>query len=291
MKTKFFADITINSAEDIRNAVSRFQSFVFADGEKEVATKELLSLIAEYNDDLKKSAVYTVANADNILSAMIPSITLTEAESKSDRLRKKAVYNAISYIQYKVTEKDGKHEIRQTEKAVSVRDIFEYICNSLATKHADGKITKEDRTKAESTILSADAKKAFQLFMFSAYRFENVADLTKNCSVSADTEEDEKLFITAEPSKAKAEKQVKALAKTIGFEIPFKRSHALTLYKRAYTVDKFHQAKTVSVLDFAQDFIISARYAKNAIEMPEIIDKAGIFVADEIPKVDSVITF
>lgn len=292
MKTKFFADITINSAEDIKNAVSRFQSFVFADGEKEVATKELLTLIADHNETLKASAVGAIANADNILSALVPSITIDEKTAKSDRLRKKAVYNAVSYVQYKVTEKDGKHEIRQTEKAVTIRDIFDHLCNIYANGHADMKIRKEDRTKAENRILTADAKHALHLFMVGAYRFENVADILKGVSVKADTDTESKLFLESTPSKANAEKQIKHTAVSIGFgEIAFRRSHALTLYKRAYAVDKFHQAKTVSVLDFAQDFIISARYAKNAIEMPDIIDKAGIFVADEIPKVDNVITF
>jgi hypothetical protein len=74
-------------------------------------------------------------------------------------------------------------------------------------------------------------------------------------------------------------------------EIPFKRVHALTLYKRAYTIDKGHQPKTADIVDFAQDFIISARYAKNNIDLPEVIDRAGIFATDTTEESENVIRF
>lgn len=287
---KFFDAITINSAEDIKTAVAHFQSFVFADGEKEVATKELIGLIEDYNATLKTTAIREVTTAEcGMLNALVPSITLDAQTAKSDRLRKRAVYNAVAYTQYKVTEKDGKHEVRQTEKAITIRDIYTAFCDSLAFKHADMKVTKDDRKKAEELIIGKDEKTALALFIAGAYRFENVADALKDITIKASAE-DSALYLDGTPSKAKAEKQIKRTAEMLGLgEINFKRSHALTLYKRAYTIDRYHQAKVVDALDFLQDFIISARYAKNNIEMPDIIDKSALFVVEDAPTDNAII--
>ena len=46
-------------------------------------------------------------------------------------------------------------------------------------------------------------------------------------------------------------------------------------------MDKGHQAKTADILDFMQDFTISARYAKNNIALPEVNDRAGIFATED----------
>lgn len=288
---KFFPNNTINKAEDINVLVSAFKSFVFADGERAEAIKEMTAIIDEFNTELKKSAVGSVANSENIISAMIPDITIDEKTAKSDRLRKRAVLTAISYKQYKVD--TVKNEIRVTDRAVTIRDIFAYLCDSFASAHADQKVKKEDRTKAENKILPTATAKALRLFMIGAFRFENVADTTNIVyNFNATNTEENALFLTATPSKANAEKQIKATATALELgEINFKRVHALTLYKRAYTIDKGHQPKIASLLDFVQDFIISARYAKNSITLPNATDKGGIFSTEDTTAEENVWKF
>ena len=288
MKNKFFVNTTIHSLEDIKTAVELFHSFVFVNDERNQAIAELSALIDEYNAELKATAVFEVVNTGNIFGALVPTITIGTDEVKSAVKRKRAVYNAVSYIQWKIIEKDGAYEIKAIIKALTLRDIYTALCELNATAHADGEVTTADRKKALETIINADFANALRLFMFGAYRFENIADKLKDFSVKAD--EEHALFTTATPSKANAEKQIKQTATALGMgDIAFKRAHGLTLYKRTYTVDRYHQPKVADILDFAQDFIISARYAKNNIELPEILDKGGIFTVDEVVKTDNAI--
>lgn len=291
MKTKFFESTAIHSTEDIKTAIDRFNSFVFVNNERNEALAELSALIDEYNDELKSNALFAVVNSGDIFNALIPAITIGAEEVKSATKRKRAVYNAVSYPQWRLTEKDGKHELRAIEKAVTLRDIHTALCNLYATEHADRKITKCDREKAMTAIMSADTLQALRLFMYGAYRFENIADKVARDWRATITEENA-IFTEATPSKNNAEKQIKLTAQTIGLEnIAFKRAHALTLYKRAYTIDRYQQPKVADILDFAHDFIISARYAKNNIELPDMLDKGGIFAVEEQVKTENIITF
>ena len=278
---KFFVNTTITTTEDIKRLVSTFRAFHFVNNERAEALAELTAIIDEYNEELKNSAVGTIANSDDIMTALVPSIVIDEKTAKSNNARKRAVLNAVSYTQYKVDTE--KNEIRATVRAVTVRDVFAYKCNLLASKHADRKITKDDREKAKKQVLTEEQTNALRLFMIGAFRFENVADATNvTYNFNATDTEENALFLTATPSKANAEKQIKTTASALGLgEINFKRAHALTLYKRAYTIDKGHQAKTVDILDFMQDFAISARYAKNNIALPEVNDRAGIFANED----------
>lgn len=280
MTRKFFINNTITTAEDISALVSAFRSFHFVNNERAEALAELTAIIDEFNAELKNTAVGTIANSDNIVSAMIPAFTIDEKTAKNSNARKRAVLNAISYEVYKVDTE--KNEIRKTTRAVTVRDIYAYNCDLLASKHADSKVTKQDRENAKRQIVNTATADAFRLFMVGAFRFENVSeDLIKDFNFSANSEE-YKLFLLDKPSKANAEKQIKKTAENIGLEaIPFRRIHALTLYKRAYTIDKGHQPKVADILDFTQDFIISARYAKNNIELPDTTDKSGIFATED----------
>lgn len=294
MKSKFFTNTTIHSLEDIKQAINTFKSFKFVDDEKTQATADLLKMIDAYNVELKNNAIDTIADAENIIQAMIPVIDMDNKTRKSNALRKRAVYNAVSYKHYKVTDKGGKHEIRQTTKAVTIRDIYTRLCELNATSHADGKVTKADREKARSSIVGNVANaNAIKLFLIGAYRFENVTDVLKDITPPTCDDATYKLFIDAKPSKANAEKQIRHIAKTmITDDIEYKRVHGLTLYKRTYTIDKYHQAKIVDALDFLQDFIITSRYAKNEIELPDVQDKGGIFKVDDADATtDNVITF
>jgi hypothetical protein len=286
---KFFINNSINSFDDIKTLISDFHSFVFADGERAEALREMFDIIAEYNARLKADKVGEIANAENIVSAMIPEINLDAEKAKNSNFRKRAVYSAIAYKQYKITEnKNGRYELREIEKAVTVRDIFDAMCKLCASKHADMKITKADRENAKSALLNG-AENAFKAFMIGAYRFENIADkLVEKYPL----EVMEDIFTADKPSKALAEKQIKRVAEIIGLgSISFRRVHALDLYKRAYTIDRYHQPKVADIIDFAQDFIITARYAKNNIELPEIKDNGGIFTADNIETASNVLIF
>lgn len=288
---KFFVNHTISTAEDINRLVADFRAFHFVENERADAIKELTAIIDDYNEDLKKSAVSAIVNSGNIISAMIPEFTIDEKTAKSDRARKRAVLNAISYDCFKVDTIKG--EIRKSVRAVTIRDIHAFLCDMEAFKHADFTITKQDREKAKNTIVDSKTAQAFRLFMIGAFRFENVADTTNIAYIFSEQHTDENaLFLSSTPSKANAEKQIKATATACGLgEIPFKRAHALTLYKRAYTIDRGHQAKTADILDFAQDFIISARYAKNGIELPDVSDNGGIFSIEDTASAENVWKF
>lgn len=286
---KFFPNNTITTAEDIKTLVNDFKSFHFVNNERAEALEEMTAIIDEFNEDLKNTAVSDIVNSGNILSAMIPALELDEKTRKTNA-RKRAVLNAVSYDQYKVD--TAKNEIRVSSRPVTVRDIFAYKCNLLASAHADRKVTKEDREKAKKAILTAEQMNAFRLFIIGAFRFENVTDKTNGYNFNATDTEENALFLTATPSKNNAEKQIKYTATACGLgEINFKRIHALTLYKRAYTIDRGHQAKTADILDFTQDFIISARYAKNNIDLPEVNDRAEIFAHDTTAENENVIRF
>lgn len=289
MNRKFFINNTINSAEDIKTLVSDFKAFHFVNNERTEAVEEMTAIIDEYNAELKNSAIATIIASGNILSAMIPALNLDEKTLKTNA-RKRAVLNAVSYNQYKVDTE--KNEIRVSSRPVTVRDIFKYKCELIASGHADRKVKKEDREKAKKEILTAEQLTALRLFIIGAFRFENVTDKTTGYNFTETETEQNALFLTATPSKTNAEKQIKSTATACGLgEINFKRVHALTLYKRTYTIDKGHQAKTADILDFMQDFIISARYAKNNIDLPEVADRAEIFATDTTETSDNVIRF
>lgn len=286
--SKFFPGVVIDSAEAIATTVNAFKAFEFAPGERAEAIKEITRLIDDYNTDLRVKAAGEILMAPDFIAAMIPAITLDAPTASNSNKRKRAVINAVSYPQYTITEKNGTHEIRKRVKALTVRDLFADLVDLAATKHADNKPTKADRDGAKATLIPAYRADALRLFTYSAYRFENITESVQAFGVLNShgiTDGDKALFLTDKPSKANAEKQIKALSRLLDFDggdaIAWKRVHGLALYKRAYTVDRFHQAKTADALDLLQDFITVARYAKNGIPLPEIIDRGDIFASQE----------
>ena len=103
--------------------------------------------------------------------------------------------------------------------------------------------------------------------------------------------DEEKALYGDNPSKAKAEKQIKALAEALDIKGAFKRIHGLALYKKCYTLDQRMQPKTADALSILQAFITLSRYAVNGIELPDLIDKGGILHTEEAKQTDNVITF
>ncbi|MEE1084553.1 MAG: hypothetical protein UH850_12590 [Paludibacteraceae bacterium] len=293
---KFFPNHSIHSHEDIKTLVSAFQAFHFVDNERADALREMGEMIAEYNEEIRENKIAEIATAENgIISAMIPTINIDAEKAKKSAYRVSAVQFAISYNQYELITNNGRQEIKRVEKAVTVRDVYKYLLDLLKQAHADNtKNTKEDRERAEMRIIgSVENLQAIRMFMYCAYRFENVKLDEETFVTFRALTEDENKMLFAKPSKANAEKQIKWLASSLGLgDIAYKREHGLTLYKKTYTVNTKMQATVADALAVVQAFITITRYSKNGIEMPETKDRGNLFATVETAKnTDDIITF
>lgn len=287
MTVKFFANVNIEKEEDLLTLVQEYKRCVFAnEEEKAQAIEEMDDMIQDFNQDLENIAISKYAKSETLIADLIPQITLTERENANSNTRKNKVFNAIAYPQFFIIENEGTRTIKKRIVPVTIRKIMEYYANSLAFGHNDGKVTKQDREKARETVLTHEIDKALTLFMYGAYAYENVTETVKGYSkIARLTEEEKAIFIEGKPSKSRSEKQLNEVAKMLQLDVKFKKAHALSLYKRCYTLDRKGQATVADTADVLQDFILYARYAKNDIELPEVKDKAGLFkevvVADE----------
>ena len=296
MKTNFdfatlFAGMSISSANDVAEAVKVYKSFVPTDeAEHEGARTALIDFINNSNADIEALAISKVAEADDIVKALIPSITLTEADKNKSFKRKNAVYLAVSYPQFAV-EKDTKAQteqyvIRTRIVPVTIAKVFKYLCDKKAFGHADRKVTKADREMSMAHILNG-SERALQLFCYGAFSYEHIADkLPKMVKL---TEAEAELYGT--PSKAKAEKHIKALAEAFGIDGSFKRIHGLALYKKCYTLDAKMTPKTADALTVLQNFIIISRFAINGLELPDVVDKGGVLFTDTAVDTDTTFIF
>jgi len=286
-KSKFFANVTINSKEDFKELLKVYNSFVFVENEKEEAIKELVAIVNSFSLELENNALSVYANADNIIDSLIPSITLTDRESNNDNLKVKKVYNSVSYKQYRVIEDGNGYVIKERDIPVTLSKIKTYLSERYAFGHADMKVKKEDREKAENLIINNDVRKALKLFMYSAYKAENIADKVEfNFFSKSVTEDENKLFIDFKPSKAIAEKQINKLAESLNIDVKFMKIHGLDFYKSCYKKNVKGRIEIPELIKVLQDFIITARYAKNGIELPKVKDKAGIFEIEEVTEND-----
>ena len=288
MKTILFANHSITDFESVKEAVKIYESFVPAnDEEAKKAREALLDLINEGNENNEALAVSEIASSENIVKALIPEITLTPSELAKSNARKNAVSYAVSYKQFKIALVNNKYEVRQTLAPVTLAKVYKYLYESYAFSHADRKVTKADREKALSVIFNG-SEKALRLFCIGAFSYENIADKMPTLIYMSD---EEKALYSDSPSKAKAEKQIKALAKALDIDGNFKRIHGLALYKKCYTIDQKMQPKTADGLAILQAFITLSRYATNGIELPELVDKNGILHTEEAKQTDSVVIF
>ena len=283
-----FANHSITNLDSVKEAVKIYESFVpTTEEEAKFARESLIDLINKGNEENETLAVSVVAHSDSIVKALVPSITLTPSELAKSNTRKNAVNYAVSYEQFKITENGKKYEVRKTLAPVTLAKVYKYLCEEYAFGHADRKVTKADREKALSVIFNG-SEKALRLFCIGAFSYENIADKMPTLIYMSD---EEKALYSDSPSKAKAEKQIKALAKALEIDGNFKRIHGLALYKKCYIVDQKMQPKTADGLAILQAFITLSRYAINGIELPELIDKGGILHTEDAKQTDSVITF
>lgn len=278
MKT-IFANIEIKNLDGVKECVDAYKHFIPAsESEKAEALEALISRIEEANANLRAEALAEITRAEDIVKALIPSIVLTEAEKAKSNVRKNAVAFAVSYPCFIVTEDEGSFTVREISKAVTLADVAKALVDIYAFNHADMQPTKADREKAVRTIVNGNAR-SLALFTTGAFAYENVAD--KLPKVMGMTEEEEKTF-GGSPSKAKAERQIKALADAFGIDASkFKRVHGLALYKKCYTLDARFQPRTVDALTVLQSFIIVARYAINDLDLPDLVDKGGVLATIE----------
>lgn len=288
MKTILFANHSVTDFESVKEAVKIYEAFVPANEEEAKKAREaLLALIEEGNENNEALAVSVVAHAENIVKALVPVIALSPSDLAKSNVRKNAVNYAIAYEQFKVIENGKKYEIRKTLAPVTLAKVYKYLCEEYAFGHADRKVTKADREKALSVIFNG-SEKALRLFCCGAFAYENITDKMPTLIKMSD---EEKTLYGENPSKAKAEKQIKALATALEIDGSFKRIHGLALYKKCYTLDQKMQPKTADGLTVLQAFITLSRYAINGIELPDLIDKGGILHTEEAKQTDSVITF
>lgn len=289
MKTALFANITISAKEDVAKAIEIYKSFVPAnEDERKRAISALLEIIEEGNADIEKRALYEIAKNDDIIKALIPHIDLDERTKAKSALRKNAVHLAVSYPQFKIIE-DGKlYVVKEFYKPVTVVNVVNFLVDMAKFNHADGKATKADRENALAKVLNG-SNRALQLFCIGAFSYENIADKMPTLAYMS---EEENAVFGGTPSKAKAEKQIKALASALNIEGDFRRIHGLALYKKCYTLDQKMTPKTADAVSILQAFITIARYAINGIEMPEMIDKGGVLYAEKaVDLSDNIFTF
>jgi hypothetical protein len=288
MKINLFANHTITDKESVKVAIDIYKSFVPAnEEEKQTALDTLIDLINEGNENNEMLAVSEVAHAENIVKALIPTITLSPSEMAKSNARKNAVNYAVSYVQFKIIEDGKNYVVRETLAPVTLAKVYKYLCEEYASGHADRKVTKADREKALSVIFGG-TEKALKLFCCGAFAYENITDKMPTLIKMTD---DEKALDGDTPSKAKAEKQIKALATALDINGNFKRIHGLALYKKCYTLDQRMQPKTADGLSIMQSFITLAKYAINGIELPDLIDKGGILHTEDAKQTDNVFTF
>ena len=290
MKTNFnlFANHTITDKDSVKVAIDIYKSFIPAnEDEKKIALNSLIELINEGNENNEKIAVSVIADSENIVKALIPSIALTPSEMTKSAKRRNAVNYAVSYTQFKIIEDGKNYVVREFLAPVTLAKVYKHLCDKYAFSHADGKVTKTDREKALSVIFNG-AEKALRLFCCGAFAYENITDKMPKLVYMTD---EEKALYTDSPSKAKAEKQIKALATALEIDGNFKRIHGLALYKKCYTLDSRMTPRTADGLAILQAFITLSRYAINGIELPELIDKGGILHTEENISTDSVFTF
>ena len=246
MKT-MFANITITNLDGVKEAVKTYKSFVpTTQEEADSAWEALQECIENANTDLKNAKISEIVNADDIIAALVPVIEITDAERLKSNTRKMKVALAVAYPQFIVTEsKEDGITYREIATPVTLANIVKYLVDLYAFGNADGRPTKANREKALRKVFNGNAR-SLALFTTGAFAYENIAD--KLPSLMGMTEEEAQTF-GGTPSKAKAEKQIKALATAFGIDATkFKRIHGLALYKKCYTLDNRMQPRTVDGL-------------------------------------------
>lgn len=295
MKTNFanlFDGLTITDTDSVVKAIEAYKSFVPTTEEEHIeARNALIDFINKGNEEIEALAISEVAKSDDIVKALIPSITLSEADKAKSFKRKMSVYLAVSYPQFAIardnTAVTEQYIVRKKVVPVTLAKVFKYICEDKAFGHADMKITKDDRAAALAQIFNG-SERALQLFCYGAFAYEHITDLPKTITLS---EDEAKIYADGTPSKAKAEKHIKALAEALKVDGSFKRIHGLALYKKCYTLDAKMTPKTADALTVLQSFIIIARYAVNGLELPEVVDRGNILFTDIAVDTDTTLIF
>lgn len=286
---KYFESLVIRSIADIRTACENWKSL--PDSDKNADTLAYVEYALDtYNQAMFAGKVYAVSHDDNgslktfadmILALSAVKVSVTDKDIKNGKKVARIVKDAVSVPVWRVRIDSKTANLvfnGHGRKAVTIADIIKAQERHYAFGHADNKVTKADRDNARADIFADDnANKTMRMFIASATKFENVfdklpADIRKQYADSiADTE-----FATI--SKSASELHIKALATAVFGEHDFKlkKVHALTLYKRAYTVDKNMIHTIGSLEETFQSFVIVLRYAYNYLNFP-VIDNADIF--------------
>lgn len=288
MKNQLFANVSVSTKEDVAEAIKIYKSFVPANEEEhKKAVEALLDVIEEGNRENERRAIYECIKSEDIIKYLIPTIDLNARDLAKSNVRRNAVHLAVSYAQFKIVEDKKNYIVRTTYAPVTVAKVVKFLADLEAFGHAENRTTKADREKALAKVMNG-AERVLQLFCTGAFAYENIADKLPNIIRMS---EEEVAVFGGTPSKAKAEKQIKALAKALNIEGDFHRVHGLALYKKCYTLDAKMTPKTADITTILQAFITISRFAVNKIDLPDLVDKGGVLLAEKEVDTNEVFTF